>query len=97
MVLSDCTAKNLMRRAQDIRQGVKTLRLEHAQRPLGEITLSAGAVLFPDHGRSLDDLFQAADAALYQAKKAGRDQIVVADPMRLIILPGASPERGSEH
>jgi diguanylate cyclase (GGDEF)-like protein len=97
LVLSDCTPRNLVRRAEEIRAGVKQLRVEHGQRPLGDITLSAGAALFPDHGRSLDDLFQAADAALYQAKKAGRDQIVVADPLRLVIAPGAIPEKGSEH
>ena len=97
LVLSDCTPRNLVRRAEDIRAGVKQLRLEHGQRALGDVTLSAGAALFPDHGRTLDDLFQAADAALYQAKKAGRDQIVVADPLRIVIAPGARPEKGSEH
>ena len=97
LVLSDCTSKNLMRRAEEIREGVKLLRLEHGQRPLGEVTLSAGAALFPDHGRTLDNLFQAADAALYQAKKAGRDRIVVADPLGLVIPPGHAPQKGSEH
>jgi diguanylate cyclase (GGDEF)-like protein len=97
LVLSDCTSRNLMRRAEEIREGVKLLRLEHGQRPLGEVTLSAGAALFPDHGRTLENLFQAADAALYQAKKAGRDRIVVADPLGLVIPPGHAPAKGSEH
>ncbi len=97
LVLSDCSSKALIERAEQIREGVKQLRLEHEQRPLGDITLSIGVALFPDHGRTLEELFQAADAALYQAKRAGRDRVAVADPLRLITVPGRSPEKESEH
>jgi diguanylate cyclase (GGDEF)-like protein len=97
LVLSDCSSKVLIERAEQIREGVKQLRLEHEQRPLGDITLSIGVALFPDHGRTLEGLFQAADAALYQAKRAGRDRIAVADPLRLFTVPGRSPEKKSEH
>jgi len=97
LVLSDCSSKSLIKRAEEIRQGVKQLRLEHEQRPLGDITLSIGVALFPDHGRTLEELFEAADAALYQAKRAGRDRVAVADPKRLITPPGQSPEKEHEH
>jgi diguanylate cyclase (GGDEF)-like protein len=97
LVLSDCSSKVLIERAEQIREGVKKLRLGNEQRPLGDITLSIGAALFPDHGRTLEELFQAADAALYQAKRAGRDRVAVADPLRLITVPGRSPEKESEH
>jgi len=97
LVLSDCSSKTLIQRAERIREGVKQLRLEHEQRPLGEITLSIGVALFPDHGRTLDELFQAADAALYQAKRAGRDRIAVANPLRLITAPGRPPEKERQH
>jgi diguanylate cyclase (GGDEF)-like protein len=42
------------------------------------ITMSAGIAMFPDHGASAASLLQHADAALYEAKRLGRDQIVVA-------------------
>jgi diguanylate cyclase (GGDEF)-like protein len=40
------------------------------------VTLSAGVALFPEHGRTADDLIQAADAAMYEAKRRGRDRTV---------------------
>lgn len=44
------------------------------------ITLSAGVPVFPDGGSDADQLLAAADAALYQAKKAGRNRVVLSRP-----------------
>jgi len=41
-------------------------------------TISAGVAEFPTDGRNADDLFAAADAALYRAKAAGRNRVAVA-------------------
>lgn len=47
------------------------------------ITASIGVACFPDHGRSFDELNQAADAALFQAKLAGRNTFALfAESMR---------------
>lgn len=40
-------------------------------------TLSAGVATFPDHGTTGDDIWHAADNALYRAKSAGRNCVVV--------------------
>lgn len=40
-------------------------------------TLSAGVATFPDHGTTDDDIWRAADNALYKAKSAGRNCVVV--------------------
>jgi diguanylate cyclase (GGDEF)-like protein len=53
-------------------------------------TASIGAALFPQHGRTLDELVSSADAALYQAKHAGRDQVVLFEPS-LQASAGAPP------
>ena len=43
------------------------------------ITLSVGVAVFPEHGSASDAILRAADAALYRAKHAGRDQVAMAD------------------
>jgi diguanylate cyclase (GGDEF)-like protein len=44
------------------------------------VTASLGVVGFPDHGAALDRLERLADAALYIAKREGRNRVVLADP-----------------
>ena len=43
------------------------------------ITASVGVARFPDHGATLDAVFQRADQALYYAKNHGRNTVCVAD------------------
>lgn len=38
-------------------------------------TTSIGVAVYPDHGSTLQDLLHAADAAVYEAKEHGRDQV----------------------
>jgi diguanylate cyclase (GGDEF)-like protein len=52
------------------------------------VTASAGLAALPAHGSGIEDLFRAADEALYRAKAAGRDRVVTADE------PAAVCERG---
>ncbi len=40
-------------------------------------TISMGAAFFPTHGSTVSDLLRKADIALYQAKSAGRNRLVV--------------------
>jgi diguanylate cyclase (GGDEF)-like protein/PAS domain S-box-containing protein len=66
-------------RAERIRAKLRDLVVMHEGRSLGVITVSVGVAALPDHGMSEKELLQAADAALYRAKRAGRDRVVVAD------------------
>jgi len=43
-------------------------------------TASMGVVLFPEHGTSASELLMKADMAMYRAKEAGRNRIVVYSP-----------------
>ena len=49
------------------------------------ITLSVGLALSPLHGVDAVSVVRAADAALYRAKKEGRDRVCVADPARPLV------------
>ncbi len=68
-------------RADGLLAGVRALDLQHGERPLGRITASLGLALHPLHGNTPETLIEAADTALYQAKKSGRNRVVVSGQM----------------
>lgn len=65
-------------RAERLRTKTKDLTILHQGRSMGMITISVGVAVFPLNGKSPKELMAAADAALYEAKRGGRDQVVVA-------------------
>jgi diguanylate cyclase (GGDEF)-like protein len=77
LVMLEALANDARVRAESIRRGVEGLDLVHEGRSLGPVTLSLGVASFPDHGHSWEAVVAAADAALYSAKRAGRNRVVV--------------------
>jgi diguanylate cyclase (GGDEF)-like protein len=54
--------------------------------PSGEmtgLTFSAGVAQWPNHGSDLNELYRAADGAMYRAKQSGRARVLPADPASL--------------
>jgi diguanylate cyclase (GGDEF)-like protein len=66
--------------AERIRRGVAELEVAGSDGP-ASTTLSAGVAGFPEHD-SAEGLFAAADAALYEAKRRGRNRVVAARTCR---------------
>ncbi|HET7031731.1 MAG TPA: diguanylate cyclase [Casimicrobiaceae bacterium] len=76
LVLTDATLASAQRRCEEIRAAIKGLAPTYRGNSLGHPTASFGIALFPDHAADADSLINASDAALYDAKRAGRDCIV---------------------
>ncbi|HVH41083.1 MAG TPA: diguanylate cyclase, partial [Labilithrix sp.] len=67
------------KRAEEIRAAVEQMDVMHDGRNIGPVTLSIGVAEYPHHGTTAADLLRSADAALYRAKREGRNRVVLAD------------------
>jgi diguanylate cyclase (GGDEF)-like protein len=76
LILPLSSAEGTYKRAEQIRQGVKKLKVSFKGQDLPAVTLSMGIAIYPDHGTEWNDLIQLADKALYRAKEQGRDRVV---------------------
>jgi len=76
VILPGASLDTARRRAEQWRADFETLRVAYSGSAL-QGTLSLGVVAFPHHGRTRDDLLRAVDKALYAAKSAGRNCVVV--------------------
>jgi diguanylate cyclase (GGDEF)-like protein len=72
ILLSQTNQEHAMQVADKLRRLVETWQFPGVPRP---VTISAGAASFPEHGTTRDELMKAADAGMYAAKKAGRNQV----------------------
>lgn len=64
-------------RAENICSGVRELSLQNQGEILPSLTVSLGVAGFPLDGTTGEEILQKADRALYQAKKTGRDRVVL--------------------
>ncbi len=78
LILPNASLEDTHQRAEQLREGVKQLQLQHLEQPLTTVTMSLGIACFPQHGRTGPEIIRAADAALYQAKRTGRDRVIAA-------------------
>ena len=78
LILPESGQEVTMMRAEKIRQAIKLMRVEYRKQPLGIVTVSIGVAVCPDHSVTVSGLLKTADEALYQAKRNGRDQVVLA-------------------
>jgi diguanylate cyclase (GGDEF)-like protein len=78
LILLEASAGDTEHRAALLREEAGRLQVEYGHQPLGNITISVGVAVFPDHGSTVESLLKASDAALYRAKAGGRDRVMVA-------------------
>lgn len=80
LILPDTALKVATERAENIRAKIGGLRVMREGRNIGPVTASIGVAIFPDHANDAEGLLRAADAALYRAKREGRNRVAVAAP-----------------
>jgi diguanylate cyclase (GGDEF)-like protein len=78
LVLPETDLAGAVRIGEAAREAVSRLKITHARAGTATVmTMSGGVAVLDGHGEgSLDSLVRAADAALFEAKRQGRDRIV---------------------
>ena len=70
-------ASELARMGEQLRAGVKKLAMANEDSDVGDLSVSVGtAYMLPIAGHSAAELMRVADAALFQAKREGRNRVV---------------------
>jgi diguanylate cyclase (GGDEF)-like protein len=76
IVMPGSTKETALHVAERIRGLVESTPFENAEsQPGGKITISGGVASWPGDGGDVDSLLRSADAALYEAKRSGRNRV----------------------
>jgi diguanylate cyclase (GGDEF)-like protein len=78
VIMPEVDLKNALERAESLRARAEHLATGYQGNTL-RITISLGVAMYPDHGETPEALISAADAALYAAKRAGRNRVMCAE------------------
>ena len=76
ILMNNVTQKDAYRRAEDLRKAVAEQYIVYRNEKVN-ISISVGIAMFPAHGRSGSELLHRADQALYEAKRRGKNCVVV--------------------
>jgi diguanylate cyclase (GGDEF)-like protein len=77
LLLPDTNVQGARLTAERIRERIAAEPLTFGERSVA-ITASMGVATFPDHGGDYEEVFEAADAALYISKSNGKNRVTVA-------------------
>ena len=75
VVLPGASLKVTQERAELLRESTHNLPIQFDE----TVTISLGIAVFPENGATSEAVLKAADDALYRAKSAGRDRVVIAN------------------
>jgi diguanylate cyclase (GGDEF)-like protein len=88
VLMPDCNATEALARARELCEQVRGMN-GGGSGALPQVTVSIGVAAWPEHGEQVGKVIDAADAALYAAKRAGRDRALPAEALAAPLpLPG---------
>lgn len=79
VILPEICLEDAVERAESLRIGVEKMNEKEYRTYPGKLSISLGVALYPQHGDSVHTIMQAADQAMYQAKRAGRNRVQAFD------------------
>lgn len=80
LVLPGATLQQAEERAEQLRQAIQALSVTYQGGQLDQVTASFGVAALPLHGVTGTVVMEQADAALYTAKREGRNRVAAAQP-----------------
>ncbi len=81
LILLDSSIEDAAHRLEQIRLVAEKLEIRHEETLLAPTTVSIGIAAAPQHGSTAAELLRAADSAMYAAKEAGRNRLVMYQPV----------------
>jgi diguanylate cyclase (GGDEF)-like protein len=79
IILPDKGAEAARDLAETVRQKIESGPFLTAHGLSCRITASIGIAVYPDHGRTMDELFSQADKAMYRVKETGKNRVQMAE------------------
>jgi diguanylate cyclase (GGDEF)-like protein len=67
------------KKAELLGASIRQLKIRAQGKTIGPVTVSIGVATFGSHGNTAEELMRSADRALYRAKAAGRDRVILAE------------------
>lgn len=77
LMLYGVTVEEAVDRAEQLRNAVSEINIQFGHQLIGTVTISLGIAMYPEHDEEMETLIRAADSALYQSKKTGRNKVTV--------------------
>src|SRR5262249_60699144 len=87
VLVPSSSIEQLVALAERLRSKVASAPILMGEQLQMSVTVSIGAALYPREGDSAEEVLHAADKALYQAKRGGRNRVVTAGETTLMGVP----------